>query len=147
MRLLEALQWLAVTLWVGGLWAIGLLAAPSLFQAVEDRALAGSLAGRLFALIAWVGFGCAAYLLLYRWLRFGAAALAQAFFWVVVVMTVLGLAGLGIRPVLESLRAQQAIETVARERFALWHGVASVLYLLQSILGGVLVLLQPRLPR
>ena len=150
MRLLEALQWLAVTLWVGGLWAIGFIVAPSLFHALEDRALAGSLAARFFALIAWVGFACAGYLLTYRWLRFGAAALTQAFFWIVLIMAALGLAGhLGVQPVLESLKAQvphQAVEALTRQRFVVWHGVASLLYLLQSALGGALVLL-PRAPR
>jgi hypothetical protein len=46
------LQAVAVTLWVGGLWAIGFLVAPSLFHALDDRALAGDLAGRFLTLIA-----------------------------------------------------------------------------------------------
>ncbi len=31
-----------------------------------------------------------------------------------------------------------------RDRFAAWHGVSSVLYLAQSLLGAVLVVLQSR---
>ncbi|MBM3393551.1 MAG: DUF4149 domain-containing protein, partial [Betaproteobacteria bacterium] len=35
-------------------------------------------------------------------------------------------------------------ESVFRDRFAMWHGVASILFLVQSLLGLMLVLLQRR---
>ena len=41
-----------LTLWVGGLWAIGYMVAPALFATLEDRALAGNLAGLMFEIIA-----------------------------------------------------------------------------------------------
>ena len=62
-KLAEALYLAGVALWVGGLWAIGYLAAPVLFASLGDRQLAGMVAGKLFALIGWVGLGSAAYLL------------------------------------------------------------------------------------
>ena len=47
-----------LTLWVGSLWAIGYIAAPTLFATLEDRALAGTLAGAMFVraryLLGWV---------------------------------------------------------------------------------------------
>jgi hypothetical protein len=36
------------------------------------------------------------------------------------------------------------MESVFRDRFAAWHGVASVLYLIQSVLGILLVWLHAR---
>ena len=39
-RLSESFYSLAVTLWVGGLWAIGFIAAPALFASLKDRVLA-----------------------------------------------------------------------------------------------------------
>ncbi len=45
--LAEALCAVALTLWIGGLWVIGYLVAPTLFYTLSDRALAGSLAGKL----------------------------------------------------------------------------------------------------
>jgi hypothetical protein len=39
------------------------------------------------------------------------------------------------------------MESVFRDRFAAWHGVASVLYLIVSGLGVLLVWLQGRGPR
>jgi len=151
-RIAEALHAVAVTLWVGGLWAVGLLVAPMLFHHLADRALAGDLAGRLFAAMAYVGLGCGAYLLLYRLLRFGGAALRQGFLWVTLLMLLLVAAGqFGIQPILASLKEQampeQVMESVFRARFSAWHGVASVLYLIESALGLALVLLQARTPR
>jgi len=52
-----------LTLWVGGLWAIGYIVAPALFANLEDRALAGTLAGVMFNIIAWVGLACGSLLL------------------------------------------------------------------------------------
>ena len=54
-RLSDALYFATLTLWVGGLWAIGYLVAPTLFATLADRQLAAMLAGKLFILIGWVG--------------------------------------------------------------------------------------------
>ena len=56
-----------------------------------------------------------------------------------------------VQPILEGLKDQalpyQVMESVFRDRFAAWHGVASVLYLIECALGVVLVLLQESAPR
>lgn len=134
-----------VTAWVGGLWAIGYLAAPSLFHTlVDNRQLAGILAGRMFTWMAYFGLFSAFYLLVHRFARHGAAALKQGFFWAVVAMLLLTLAGhFGIQPILAKLKAQalpaDVMQSVFRDRFAAWHGVASIAYLLESLLGLVLI--------
>lgn len=142
----DALQSTAVTLWVGGMWVVGFVVAPLLFAKLGDRALAGMMAGRLFAAMAWIGIACAAYLILYRCARFRLGCLKQGFFWVLLLMLALVLAGhFGVQPVMEALRAQalpaQVMESVLRDRFMTWHGVSSALYVLQSLLGLVLVIL------
>ncbi|SBT05470.1 conserved membrane hypothetical protein [Candidatus Accumulibacter aalborgensis] len=145
-RLADALYDVALTLWVGGLWAIGYLVAPTLFLALSsDRQLAGFLAGRLFELIGWVGLACATYLLLFVVLRIGSAALRRRNFWLLVLMLLLTVVGLfGIQPLLAQLKAdalpREVMESVLRSRFATWHGVSSILYLVQSLLGLVLVI-------
>ena len=143
----DALQSVTVTLWVGGMWAVGFVVAPTLFVRLPDRGLAGMLAGRLFTLVAFIGIACAAYLLLYRLMRFGAASLRQGFFWAVLLMLLLVLVGeFGVQPVLESLKAQalpkEVMASVFRERFDTWHGVASGLYVIESLFGIALVVLQ-----
>ena len=50
----------------------------------------------------------------------------------------------GIQPLLAQLKAdalpREVMESVLRSRFATWHGVSSILYLVQSLLGLVLVI-------
>jgi len=142
----EALQSIAVTLWVGGMWAVGFIVAPMLFSRLGDRALAGLMAGKLFSVIAWIGVASAVYLVVFRIARFRAGCLRQAFFWVTLGMLALVLAGqFGVQPVMEALRAQalpkEVMESVLRDRFMTWHGVASVLYIIQALLGLALVVL------
>ena len=138
-------------MWVGALWSVGLIVAPTLFQFVPDRMLAGSIAGRLFTYTALLGVVCGAYLSLFRLARFGSHAWRQPFFWVVLIMLVLVVVGqFGVQPILDSVRQQafpkQVMESVLRDRFAAWHGIASVLYVVECVLGLGLVLLQARVP-
>ncbi len=148
-RLAEALQAVAATLWVGGLWVTGYMVAPVLFSTLPDRSLAGLLAGKLFGLMAWVGIGCALYLLVFRFARHGLAAFRQGGLGGLLLMLALVCAGeFGVQPVMAALKAQalpqQIMESVLRDRFAAWHGVSSGLYVIQSLLGIVLVILLAR---
>lgn len=134
----------SVALWVGGLWAVGYLAAPTLFYNLDDRMLAGMLAGKLFGHIAWIGLLCGSWLLLFRLRRQGGAAFKQAFFWIVVVMLLLTIAQhFGIQPILQQLKDQampkDVMESLFRDRFATWHGISSAVYLIESLLGLVLI--------
>ncbi len=148
-RLADSLYSLAITLWVGSLWAIGFIATPSLFAALKDRVLAGELAGNLFGLMAWVGMACAAYLLGYLAVRRRGGLCKSWAFRLVLGMLVLTLAvHFGIQPILAQLKADalplSVMESAMKNRFVAWHGAATALYVLQSLLGAALVLLQER---
>ena len=148
-KLADALYHLTITLWVGALFAIGYLAAPTLFAQLADRTLAGSLAGEMFRWVAWLGLACAAYLLLFLMARRGFGVLKSSVFWLVLVMLGLTVAGyFGIAPILAQLKAdalpRQVMESALRDRFATWHGISSGLYLIESLLGAVLVVIQMR---
>ncbi len=143
-RFWDGLAGTVLVLWVGGLWALGYVAAPVLFASLDDKQLAGMLAGKLFTVGAWIGIGAAVYLLVYRIAREGGAALKTLFFWVVLAMLALTLAGhFGIQPILQGLKDQAmplaVMQSVFADRFARWHGVSSILYLIQSALGLLLV--------
>ena len=144
-RLADALHDVALTLWVGGLWVIGYLVAPTLFATLSnDRQTAGLLAGRLFESMGWVGLACAVYLLLFVLLRVGTTALRRWNFWLLVLMLLLTAVSLfGVQPLLAQLKAdalpREVMESVLRNRFAAWHGVSSILYLVQTLLGLLLV--------
>jgi hypothetical protein len=142
--MLFRLNLIVVTLWVGALWMTG-LSAYVLFDTLQDKQLAGSLAGRLFTVVSYIGIVSAIYLLIQRLLDYGTAALRQSFFWAVFAMLLLVLAGhFGIQPLLAQLRSaalpNDVMHSVFSSRFKNWHGVASVAYLLECLLGFVLVL-------
>lgn len=144
-RLADAVYTLALTLWVGALWAIGYIAAPLLFAGLSDRALAGALAGSMFAVVGWLGLGCGTFLLFFMFARLGAAAMKRLVFWMVLLMLLLAAAQqFGLQPLIAQLRSEsvprELAEAATRSRFATWHGVASVLYLVQSLLGVFAVL-------
>jgi Domain of unknown function (DUF4149) len=141
----DALALLAVTVWVGALWGVGYVAVPVLFQAQPDKMLAGMLAGQMFSLVGWIGIACACYLLAHQLSQAGAAALRQKVFYVAAGMLLLTLASqFGIQPVMTGLKAQAFPGDVMQSQFAgqfrMLHGIASVLYLVQSLLGIILVL-------
>ena len=148
-RIADASYVLALTAWVGALWAIGYIAAPLLFASLPDRAAAGSLAGSMFSVVGWLGLGCGSYLLLFTLARLGAAAMKRLIFWLLVLMLILAAAQLfGLQPLIAQLRSEsvprELAEAATKSRFATWHGVASVLYLVQSVIGMFAVLSAPR---
>lgn len=136
----EVLYFAAVTLWIGGLWTIGYVVAPVLFSSLGDRQLAGVIAGKLFGLIGWVGLGCATYLLIFLFVRLGSRFFRGAGFWLILVMVLLtAVSQFGIQPIMVELKAdalpREVMENLLRDRFATWHGISSILYLAQSLLG------------
>lgn len=132
---------LAVVLWVGSLWAVGYLAVPVLFHAQPDKQLAGMLAGVMFERLGYVGLVCGGYLLLHRLASTGKAALRESVFLAIAAMLLVSLAiQFGIQPLMAELKAQALPQDVMSSAFAgqfkAWHGVSSILYLLESLLGA-----------
>ena len=134
-----------ITFWIGALWAIGFVA-YLLFKSLPDNhQLAGNLAGQLFTIVRYIGMVSAFYLLIQRLLDYGTSALKQAYFWALLVMLLLVLAEhFGIQPILAQLKTEalpsDVMHSIFAERFGKWHGVASVAYLVECLLGFVLVL-------
>ena len=138
------LSLIIIALWAGALWTTG-ISAYVLFDSLQDKQMAGMLAGKLFTVVSYIGMVSAFYLLIQRLMQDGTAALKQAFFWVVFLMLLLILAGhFGIQPILAGLKAQalpaDVMQSVFADRFRTWHGVASVAYLLECLLALVMVL-------
>ena len=145
----SALYNVAVALWVGGLLAMGYLVAPLLFSKLADRSLAGSVAGTMFSAMAWVGLACGSHLLLFVLAGKGWRAIQSGVFWIVLLMLALTATGhFGVQPILAQLKAdalpRQVMESALRDRFSTWHGVSSALYLVQSLLGVALAVMQER---
>jgi len=125
-----------LTLWVGSLWAIGYIAAPALFASLEDRALAGTLAGTMFEIVAYMGMVCAVLLLLSNQVRNPGRRLN----WRAVVLLVMFLLVAAGQFVVAPMIAEMRVTgTIASSSFARVHGVASFAYLVTSLLGLALV--------
>jgi hypothetical protein len=142
-RLFDQFALLLVTAWVGALWATGGLVVQVLFANL-DHAIAGKLAGQMFTLLSYFGIVSAFILMIHRVSRFGVEALKQGYFWIIIAMLALILAGqFGIQPILAHLKSQagamDVMQSVFADRFRHWHGIASVAYLIECILGGALV--------
>ncbi|MBT0960746.1 DUF4149 domain-containing protein [Denitromonas iodatirespirans] len=138
------LQRLILTLWVGAMWAVGYLVVPVLFSALNNPVLAGSLAGELFANVAWLGLVCGAALLVLQHARGHALPLPRVT--VICILAMLVLTAVGqfvIDPIIAGIKAEAgpagAMASALKDRFAMWHGIASVLYLCQSLLGAFAV--------
>jgi hypothetical protein len=130
---------LLVTLWVGSLWCIGYIVAPTLFAFLDDRSLAGDIAGELFRIETWLSIGC--YLLLIAiWFmagRAGPGRMPPGRALVPTLMVVLlAVSEWVIGPMIATARAQQGADS---SEFAWLHGIAATLYLAASALGVWLV--------
>jgi hypothetical protein len=136
---------IALTAWVGGLWVTGYLAVPVLFHAQPDKQLAGMLAGEIFNAMGYVGLVCGAILLLHMSCAGKAASYwKDKTLWIIVAMLVIGLViQFGLSPVMADLKIQahplDVMHSAFAERFKMLHGVSSILYLIESLLGLYLV--------
>ena len=137
---------LVITVWVGGMWAIGYLAAPVLFNALDDRAIAGNLAGQMFRIINGVGLACGIVLLASTLVSAGARALRRWRSIVVIVMMMAAAVILFIlQPQMAVLKAEAAATGVQlAAEFDRLHGLSSALYLVASVLGIFLVASGPQ---
>lgn len=140
-KILDALAPLALTAWVGSLWAIGYLAVPILFHAQPDRQLAGMLAGEMFTAVGYLGIVCGSYLLMR--VRFGRHPAPRPFWVIVSMLLITLLLQFGIQPMMTAMKTQvlplDVMHSPLADRFKLWHGISSIAYLLQSLLGGYLL--------
>ena len=143
-RGLSHLRLLLVTLWAGSLWTVGYLVAPVLFASLPDRSMAGGIAGILFRAQAWLSLACGLLLLLLVWLD---KSLSPKRTPIILMIAMLACALIGyfvLQPFMAEVRAAAAnnggvMDEVMRSRFGMLHGIASVIYLLQSVLAIVLV--------
>ncbi|MBN3831775.1 DUF4149 domain-containing protein [Burkholderia sp. Ac-20344] len=132
--------------WVGSLLTIGYAVAPVLFKTLE-RMTAGSVAAQLFRIEAILGVVCGVLLLVLsnQQVRRGSSEYRRVR-WIVAAMVVCVLVGyFALQPFMNALRvaAMDAGTDIANSpyasRFGMLHGVSSVFYLVESVLGLMLI--------
>lgn len=140
---------LITTLWAGSLWTVGYLVAPTLFATLDDKVLAGSIAGSLFHIEAWLSIFCGAGLLALP--KLSAAVDSgkpdRRVLWIVAGMLACTAIGyFGLHPYMAAIKEAAGpagvMTTDARTQFGILHGVSSAFYLVQSILAVALVLVE-----
>jgi hypothetical protein len=145
--LISRARLLIVTLWVGSLWTIGYLVAPTLFATLPDTVLAGTIAGGLFRIEAWLSVACAMLLIVLSRVPvdvFGARQRVVPMSLVIAMLACTLIGYFALQPFMAELRAAAGpggvMASDAKARFGMLHGVASATYLIQSLLGVALVL-------
>jgi hypothetical protein len=142
---IPALRLLLAALWAGSVWALSYLAAPSAF-AVLDGVQAGNVVGVMLTRLAWLSMAAAPLLAL---LAAHSADLdakrRRRLYWLAGGMLACSLAVyLGLQPMMAAIREAAGPGGVRASpqwgRFAALHGVSQLLYLVQSVLGAMLVL-------
>lgn len=130
------------TLWVGGLLAVGYLAVPILFHSLDDRRLAGELAGHMFSAMNIVGFVCGSALLLSALMTAKGGWLKARRVQVLLAMLMLVAVGAFVlQPMMQELKATGLIAgSKTASQFGRLHGISSMLYLVNSLLGIYLVM-------
>jgi Domain of unknown function (DUF4149) len=134
-------------LWVGCFITIGFLVVPVLFSTLGDRQVAGMVAASLFKTTAYIGVALSTFLMvmanhlvrqgnnhyrLIRWILLGMLACSVGAAFIVI-------------PWMNSLRDQALYlglsvrESTNAPLFSKLHGVSSALFMIQTLLGIVLV--------
>ena len=128
-----------LTLWVGGLWFAGYVVAPVLFQLL-DKKTAGMVAGQIFTVTSYIGLFCGGFLLISIWLDSAANKLHNYRLWIIVSMLILILIGqFVLSPMMVELKQAGLSDAESASQFARLHGLSSSLFLVNSVLGLVLV--------
>lgn len=140
-KFLPLLEPLLLAVLVGSLWIIGYVAVPVLFASLADKQLAGNVAGEMFRPAAHLQLVCAITLaVLWR-----GQAVGRWPWRVLVLLASMAAVNLwGIQPYMAELKRQAlpaaVMESALRGEFAMWHGISSILHLLQSLLGAWLLI-------
>jgi hypothetical protein len=98
----------------------------------------------LFRAQAWLSLACGLLILLLLWLDKSWSSKRTSFMLVIAMLACVSIGYFALQPFMAEIRAAAAnnggiMDEAMRSRFGMLHGVASVIYLLQSVLALVLV--------
>ena len=126
-----------LTIWIGGMWAIGYIVAPVLFQML-DKPVAGNVAGQLFSIMNYIGLFSAVFLIINIVVKQGFNSRHWQLWALIIMLLVIIISQFVLQPIMAELKANGLSGDKAAE-FGRLHGVASVLFLMNSLAGLALV--------
>ena len=136
-----------LTLWVGSIITVGYIVTPTLFATLSDSQVAGMVAGALFriegviSMILSVGLIVFANLLVKR----GCDRYKNIRWYLLAMLICAGVSAFIFEPMMDSLREEALSQgfpvmlSPLAESFTRLHTFASIVYLLQSLIGLVLL--------
>jgi hypothetical protein len=134
-------------LWVGSLWTVGYLVAPTLFATLTDRAQAGTIAGSMFRVEAWLAISCAVLLMVLLKACAPALRSRQRVRVSVLILSMLAatlVSHFGLQPLMAAMRETAGPGGVmnpdTKMQFGILHGISGTIYLIESLLGVALLL-------
>lgn len=143
---LAAIQRLVLTAWVGSTWTTGLLAVPLAFSVIQPQSLAGTFASHIFYWQSVIALFCAPVILLLHPYTERRLRWFQPIILVVVMMAALAaIQQFLLAPIMAGARIElmstvnEATRAALAARFGWLHGLSSVLYLIQCLLGALLI--------
>ncbi|MDL2357188.1 MAG: DUF4149 domain-containing protein [Pseudomonadota bacterium] len=135
---------LVACLWAGSLWTVGYVVAPTLFLTLHDNVLAGTIVGLLLHTEAWICVGCG--VLLRFMVKFSPLEpqRKRTLYLVIVTMMICALViYVGLQPAMARLKdaagAAGLAGTPAGRQFGMLHGASQLVYLVESVLAGLLL--------
>lgn len=126
-----------LTIWVGGMWAIGYIVVPVLFQML-DKPVAGNVAGQLFTVISYIGVFSATALIISIVVKQGFNSRHWQLLTLIGMLVLVIIGQFVLQPMMAELKAVGLTE-LNRPEFGRMHGMASVLFLMNSLAGLALV--------
>lgn len=119
------------------MWAIGYVVAPVLFQML-DKQVAGNVAGQLFSIVNYIGIFSAVALIINILVQQGFSLRHWQLWTLIIMLLVIIIGQFVLQPMMAELKALGLTEE-NRSQFGRLHGVASVLFLMNSLAGLALV--------
>ena len=126
-----------LTIWVGGMWAIGYIVAPVLFQML-DKPVAGNVAGQLFTIMSYIGLFASVALILNIVINQGFNTKHWQLLTLIAMFIIVVVGQFILQPMMAELKVVGLTE-LNRPEFGRLHGIASVLFLINSLAGLALV--------
>ena len=136
-----------LTLWVGSIITVGYLVAPTLFATLSDRQVAGMVAGSLFRLEGTISMVLSVALIVFANLlvKRGLDRYKNIRWYLLAMLLCAAATAFILQPMMNSLREEAlshgfpVMLSPLAAQFGQLHGISSALYLVQSLIGLVLL--------
>ena len=134
-------------LWLGSLVTIGYVVAPVLFATLHDTQVAGMIAGQLFRIEGTISLVVGVALIVFANLlvKRGLAHYKQVRWYLLAMLIGAAIVAFILQPMMNAMREEALAQgfpvmlSPLAASFGRLHGVSSVLYLIQTLLGLVLM--------